>query len=169
MDLILWRHAEAHDLQPGQSDLDRALTPRGQRQAARMAQWLHRRLPADTRVLASPARRTVQTVQALHALGRASRPARPWQAHEALAPGAAPAHLLALAGWPESRAPVLLVGHQPTLGQTVADLLGLHEDGPQGRHLSVKKGAIWWLRHRERDGLPQTVVLAVLGPELLLP
>ncbi|RRD58514.1 histidine phosphatase family protein [Comamonadaceae bacterium OH2545_COT-014] len=167
MDLILWRHAEAHDPQPGQSDLDRALTPRGQRQAARMAQWLHRRLPADTRILASPARRTVQTVQALHALGRASHPRRPWQPHEALAPGAAPAHVLTLAGWPESQHPVLLVGHQPTLGQTVADLLGEPQGQAGPADFSVKKGAIWWLRHRERHGQPQTVVLAVLGPELL--
>ena len=37
MDLILWRHAEAFDLAEGQTDLERALTPRGEKQAARMA------------------------------------------------------------------------------------------------------------------------------------
>ena len=30
MDLILWRHAEAHDAEPGQDDMERALTPKGQ-------------------------------------------------------------------------------------------------------------------------------------------
>jgi phosphohistidine phosphatase len=43
MDLILWRHAEAED---GLPDLERRLTPRGQKHAARIAQWLLQRLPA---------------------------------------------------------------------------------------------------------------------------
>jgi hypothetical protein len=30
MDLILWRHAEAEDAGPGMSDLERALTSKGQ-------------------------------------------------------------------------------------------------------------------------------------------
>ena len=42
MDLILWRHAEAFDLAEGGTDLERMLTPRGEKQAARMAAWLDR-------------------------------------------------------------------------------------------------------------------------------
>ena len=30
MDLILWRHAEAEDVEDGSEDLARALTPRGE-------------------------------------------------------------------------------------------------------------------------------------------
>jgi phosphohistidine phosphatase len=45
MDLILWRHAEAFDLAEGGTDLERMLTPRGEKQAARMAAWLDRQLP----------------------------------------------------------------------------------------------------------------------------
>ena len=41
MDLILWRHAEAQVLRDGQTDLERALTPKGERQAQRMAEWLN--------------------------------------------------------------------------------------------------------------------------------
>ena len=55
MDLILWRHAEAQLIKPGQDDIDRALTPKGERQAARMAQWLNQRLAESTRILVSPA------------------------------------------------------------------------------------------------------------------
>ena len=55
MDLILWRHAEAHVIKEGQSDLDRGLTAKGERQAARMADWLSQRLAQGTRVLVSPA------------------------------------------------------------------------------------------------------------------
>lgn len=58
MDLILWRHAEA---EPGEPDLERALTAKGQRQARRMADWLGSQLPDSCRILASPALRCLQT------------------------------------------------------------------------------------------------------------
>ena len=44
MDLILWRHAEAFEMREVQDDLDRALTPKGERQALRMAAWLNQQL-----------------------------------------------------------------------------------------------------------------------------
>ena len=62
MDLILWRHADAED---GHDDAQRALTPKGRKQAARMAHWLGQHLPRDFVVLASPALRTQQTAAAL--------------------------------------------------------------------------------------------------------
>ena len=72
MDLILWRHAEAQehpDPLHGQAgdaqDLARRLTPRGEKQAARVAAWLDRQLPEGARVYASPAQRTEQTARAL--------------------------------------------------------------------------------------------------------
>ena len=56
MDLILWRHAHAGDpLADPLQDLQRALSPKGERQAKRMAEWLNQRLPESTRVLVSPA------------------------------------------------------------------------------------------------------------------
>jgi len=160
MDLILWRHAEAEDL-PGDSplaamDLDRSLTPRGEKQATRMAAWLDRQLPEGTRILVSPARRCVQTGEALMALGRK------FKIRPELAPDAHPAALLALVQWPQAKTPILVIGHQPTLGRTIAQLVGLMEsDCP------VKKGALWWLRNRERDGFIQTVVVTVQSPEVL--
>ena len=46
MDLILWRHAEAEDWPEGDpqggSDLERSLTARGEKQAARMASSIER-------------------------------------------------------------------------------------------------------------------------------
>jgi phosphohistidine phosphatase len=145
MDLILWRHAEAEEGPvndpEARSDLARKLTPRGEKQAARMAEWLDRQLPGSTRIVVSPARRCEQT---------------------ALAPGATPAELLELVQWPLSKVPMLVIGHQPTLGQTIARLLGFQESD-----CALKKGALWWLRTRERDGQRQTVVLTVQSPELL--
>ena len=157
MDLILWRHAEAHDAAPGESDLERALTPRGERQAQRMAEWLERVLPESTRVLVSPARRTRQTADAL---GRASRIV------DALAPGATARQLLVAAHWPDSPEPVLLVGHQPALGQLAALLIG-GEPTTRAPAWAVRKGAVWWLRQRERHGMAEVVLVAAMSPELL--
>lgn len=150
MDLILWRHAEAAE-DGYEDDLARPLTPRGERQAVRMAAWLNRHVPATAKVLASPALRTQQTAAALD---------RKFRTVEALAPGGSVTALLEAARWPHSKEPVLVVGHQPTLGLAAAWLLaGASEPW------SIKKAALWWLRSRERDGERQTVLAAVIGPE----
>lgn len=153
MDLILWRHAEAEDVEDGSEDLARALTPRGEKQAARMAAWLDRQLPEGLRVLASPARRTEQTARAL---------GRKFKMRAELLPGGTPQDLLELAQWPRAKGAVLVVGHQPMLGQTIAQLMGL-----QSSECAVRKGAVWWLRQRQRLNQSQTVLVAVQSPELL--
>lgn len=153
MDLILWRHAEAELIADGQDDLQRALTPKGERQARRMAAWLNHRLAATTRVLVSPARRCQQTVAAL---GREVRVVT------ALAPDASIEALIEAARWPRSSEPVLICGHQPTLGLLAAHLLA-GVDQPW----AVKKGSVWWLRWRQRDGEPEVTLHAVQGPDAL--
>lgn len=157
MDLILWRHAEAEDWPEGDpqggSDLERSLTSRGEKQAARMANWLDRQLPEGARIFVSPARRCEQTALAL---------GRKYKIRNELAPDATVEQLLELVQWPTAKSPILVVGHQPILGQTIAQLLGLQES-----ECPVKKGALWWLRSRDRDGQSQTVVVTVQSPEVL--
>ncbi len=153
MDLILWRHAEAEDAPDGGDDLTRALTSRGEKQAARMAAWLDRQLPEGLRVLASPARRTEQTANAL---------GRKFKMRAELLPGGSVEDLLELAQWPRAKGAVLIVGHQPVLGQTIAQLLEL-----QAAECAVRKGAVWWLRQRHRLDQSQTVLLTVQSPEFL--
>ena len=156
-DLILWRHAEAEDLidneETGGSDLSRRLTAKGEKQAARMSAWLARQLPEGTRIWSSPAVRTEQTVLAL---------GRKYRLSDALRPDASADELLSLLQWPELHHPALVVGHQPTLGRVVARLVGLRE-----ADCSIKKGAVWWLRQRERNGVLQTVILTVQSPEFM--
>ncbi|MBU0829997.1 MAG: histidine phosphatase family protein [Gammaproteobacteria bacterium] len=153
MDLILWRHAEAEEPGEGCDDLARTLTARGEKQAARMAAWLDRQLPEGLRVLASPARRTEQTASAL---------GRKFKMRAELLPGAMPQDVLDLAQWPRARGAVLIVGHQPVLGQTIAQLLGL-----QAPECAVRKGSVWWLRQRQRLEESQTVLITVQSPEFL--
>ena len=150
MDLILWRHTEAEDAVP---DLARELTGRGRKQASRMADWLNPRLPPDIRILVSPATRALQTAQAL---------GREYEEVAALAPGASADDVLAAAGWPDAAYPVLIVGHQPTLGQVAMQLLA-----GQAGDLAVKKGSIWWFQGRGRAGQMEVVLRAVATPDWL--
>jgi phosphohistidine phosphatase len=69
--------------------------------------------------------------------------------------------VLDAARWPAARDPVLVVGHQPTLGWVLSRLLG----GDPLASLAVRKGAVWWLRTRERDGAAQLLVVTVQSPE----
>jgi phosphohistidine phosphatase len=143
MDLLLWRHADAAD---GTPDLARPLTERGHGQARAIAKWLQKRLPAGIRVLTSPAVRARETAAAL---------GLPLEVMDQLAPDAAPSALIAAAGWPDAERAVLIVGHQPTLGETAAALLGA-----EGRELPVRKGAVLWIRSPRR-------LVAVMEPEML--
>ena len=155
MDLILWRHAEA---EPGVPDLERALTVKGQKQARRMGEWLASQLPENCRILVSPALRCQQTAKAL---------GLPFETDKRLGTDGNVVSLLAAAGWPDGgnaakgNSAVLVVGHQPTLGQTAALLLSGEEDD-----WTIKKGAVWWFSNRTRQGESQTVLRAMIPPDL---
>jgi phosphohistidine phosphatase len=150
MDLILWRHADAQD---GTPDLERPLTAKGRAQAKKMAAWLEGLLPKGTRILTSPALRTLQTVDAL---------GQEYEVVPDIAPGEDAAHLLSAAGWPDAKGAVLVVGHQPTLGDAASLLLF-----GEARGMSIKKGGVVWLTNRVRGDLPQTVLKLAMTSELL--
>ena len=158
MDLILWRHADAGDsLADPVADLKRKLTDRGRKQSERAARWLQARLPERYLVLSSPALRTTETAAALGVKCRID---------ERLAPGSDVAHHLAALNWPdgpETRTRhIVLVGHQPGLGRLASLLLaGAEADW------SIKKGGIWWLSTREREGRSQIVLRAAIAPDLI--
>jgi phosphohistidine phosphatase len=103
-------------------------------------------------VYASPAQRAQQTAAAL---------GRKFRTRDELLPGAELEAVLALVGWPDGRSPVVVIGHQPTLGQVIARLLRLPEP-----ECPMKKGALWWLRNRERAGRQQNLLVTVQTPEL---
>ena len=147
MNLILWRHADADDRVP---DGARALTAKGEKQARRVAAWLKKQLPKGTRILASPAKRAQQTAGAL---------TRRFETSRDVGTAAGPQSILDAAGWPEGGATVVVVGHQPTLGQAAALAL----TGKPGE-LNLQKGALWWLESRGRGDV---VTRAVITPDML--
>ncbi|MFU2487439.1 phosphohistidine phosphatase SixA [Thauera sp. WH-1] len=145
MDLLLWRHAEAVD---GSPDHTRELTPRGLKQARRMARWLEEHRPKQLRVLVSPTLRTRQTATAF---------TDSFQIVPSLGPEGNVPELLAATGWPDASGAALVVGHQPALGRLAALLLsGAEADW------TIKKGALWWFTNRVREDESQTVLRAVI-------
>lgn len=152
MDIILWRHAEAEDGVPGRiPDSARALTPHGIKQARKMADWLLARLPDDCRILVSPAVRTQQTAAALNL---------PFITTPKVGTSANAETVLAAAEWRGNGAnagTVLVVGHQPTIGEVASLLLTGDDTG-----MSVKKGAVLWIAGRP-DGVS---LRAALTPSL---
>jgi phosphohistidine phosphatase len=150
MDLVLWRHAEA---EPGEPDLGRRLTAKGLQQAERMGAWLEHRLPDSCRILVSPADRAQQTALALK---------RKFRTVAELGPGAPASTVIAAANWPDSREAVLVVGHQPTLGEVASLLLSGNE-----ADWSIKKGAVWWISSRVRDGVASVTLKVAIPPDLV--
>ena len=147
MDLILWRHADAED---GVPDDARKLTAKGEKQARRVAKWLSKHVAEDIIVLVSPAKRAQQTAKAF---------TKDFETCAEVGTASAPAALLTAAGWPNRDGTVMVVGHQPVMGQTVALLLA-----GEAKDWAFRKGAVWWLTSR---GAEDAVVRAVVSPDLL--
>lgn len=154
--IIIWRHAEAEQAGVANAEYDvmRQLTGKGKTQAKRMARWLKQHLPKGTIVLSSPAIRALQTAEAL---------SYKIQTHDNLKPSASLVDVLQVLNQVQSSQSnkhqhVLIVGHQPWLGQLVSFLFeqSLNENTESNRmptynNTSIKKGAVWWLRLRSHD------------------
>lgn len=148
MEIILWRHAEADDNYV--DDLNRALTQKGREQAEITAEWLANRLPDNYLLLSSQAKRAKQTaaylseplVDAIFNPGNSAVKVKN-QLNQLIK---------------EYNRPLVLVGHQPFLGQ-VASLYKRGDSMSQ----PVKKSGIYWLK--ERSGV--WYYKAILSPKLI--
>ena len=150
MELILWRHADA---EAGVRDSERRLSAKGLKQAARMAKWLRARIPKDALILVSPAKRAQQTARELD---------MKFKTVSEVGTSAAPEDILVAADWPEGNRTVVVVGHQPTLGETVAWLMtGTKEQW------TVKTGAVVWIARRADLADAHTHLRAMISPDLL--
>ena len=134
--LILWRHAEAQDILLAGNDISRELTTKGATQAAMMAAWIKQHLPKDICIIASPAVRAEQTVQALDL---------PYKINKNLLPEASIDGVLQLVQeiFQQENSNIMLVGHQPWLGQVAAYFLQI-----QPAEISIKKSTVWWLEQK---------------------
>ena len=135
--LLLLRHAKSSWGDKACPDRDRPLNERGRRNAARMAQEMHRLGLEPDMILVSPARRTMQTMEALE----------PWhdsplvEEIESLYLADVPELLGALHGVAETVRSVLLIGHNPGLHDLAVTLAGL-TDRPLPHHASSTERAL---------------------------
>lgn len=158
--LIFWRHAEAEDapgaVQGEAADMARKLTKQGRRDAALMAAWIKSYVPKPWAVVCSPAERTTQTAKLL-----SDYP----EPDERLRPGATVDELIALVReHPRERGALVIVGHQPLLGQAALRWL---TGGTCDQQLALRKGALIWGIEREREVGLQRNLRACISPDLL--
>lgn len=136
MKLFLMRHADALPVGSGVTrDADRPLSEAGQREAAAVAKALAKLAPALHAVLVSPLLRARQTGERLVAAHPA---AVPLEVSRLLEPGFRPEAALEelFVRWKE--ASIVLVGHQPDLGNFLSYLVS----GDLSVDVSFKPGAI---------------------------
>lgn len=153
-DLIFWRHAEAEDFSLSGLDTERALTKRGRKDADKMAKWLNKHLPPNTQVLVSPALRCRETALALHASNAVAL-----TTSALLSVNSSPQQMLSEITTHTDNDALLIVGHQPNLGQVIAKILGLQDTA-----VSVKKCSVWWLRQSLVNGVVQYRIHTVTLP-----
>ena len=158
-DLILWRHAEAEigDINSSiEDDLSRQLTPKGKRQAKRMANWLRQQQVDHFYLITSPAQRALQTAAYLDSTMRVDDALRPSTSLDEV--------LSALSQLQPTQQQVIIVGHQPWLGELVA-----HFTQSGHTQTPIKKGATWWLRLSPQSSSSQAAyaVFSVQTPSLL--
>lgn len=153
--LILWRHAEAEMDSKTGADTDRALTKAGLKDAAKMAKWLNQHLPSNTEAYCSPARRCIETASALQKLNPIE-----FKVVDFLSVDSTAEIITKKINNNDSSKTILIIGHQPNLGLVITKLLGMNESA-----CAVKKGAVWWLRQRDVDGVLQTYLFTVQHPD----
>ena len=108
--------------------------------------------------MSSPAKRTEQTAQRLE---------RKFKLREELGPQSTASEVLDLVKWGNGfslppKNPILLIGHQPWIGDIVMQLTQLPKSA-----CAVKKSSVWWLRAREKNQQIQIHLLAVVNPDIV--
>jgi len=151
----LLRHAKSSRDEPGLADIDRPLTPRGVRAAERMGVELRTRGAKFDLVLASPARRVIDTIDSFE---RGYGPLDPTY-EPALYENSAGILLNILGGLGDIAERVLLIGHNPSLQRVAATLSDsadachaeVADDFPTAAAVLIELPAVQW-----RDVKPGT-------------
>jgi len=153
--LLVLRHAKSA-WPPGVADLDRPLGPRGERDSARVGRYLARCGLLPDHVVASPARRTLDTATAvLRAAGCAVGVTTDRSLY-----GGDP--VTALREVPEATSRLLVVGHEPELVELLRLLCGADVRLPTAALALVELEAPWPLVPAGRG-----VLHLLVGPKLL--
>jgi phosphohistidine phosphatase len=119
--LVILRHAKAESAE-GAQDFDRALAPRGHRDAREAGDWIQQAATRPGMVVSSPARRTVETVEEVVTAWGGELPAIVYD--ESLYEASLGDLLHVVRGLDDDEETVLLVGHDPSMSELVTELTG---------------------------------------------
>ncbi len=157
-EIYILRHGIAEPRKEGRPDEERALTKEGRDKLELVLARARVGKVAPKVVLTSPLVRAKQTAEAaVRALGRKTKLVE----SEALVPGSSPQAI-----WDEVRrvagkGPVLIVGHEPLLGETVSFLLGV-DSGV----VDLKKGALAYIEVDPKDKRPRGALEWLITPKV---
>jgi len=124
--ILILRHGKSDWGNSDLDDFDRPLAKRGLSDAPLIGELLARFESVPDLILASPARRAKQTTELV---AEACGYHRPIQWENSFYGGDSEVLLAALQRLPAAVERVMLVGHNPTLEETIADLLCVTEEG----------------------------------------
>jgi phosphohistidine phosphatase len=125
---MLLRHFKSSWAEPGLLDRDRALAPRGQRDAIAMAETMIARDLAPDRILCSPARRTRETLAQMQEHLHCDCPI---DFLEELYSGSEPGYRAIIAAKGGDADRLMVIGHNPRIHVTAVELVGSGRHGDQ--------------------------------------
>ena len=132
--LVLLRHFKSSWAEPGLADRDRALAPRGQRDAVAMAETMVARDLTPDRILCSPARRTRETLALIQERVRCKCPI---DFLEELYSGADLDYRRIIADKGGDADLLMVIGHNPKIHVTAVELIANGRQGDMD-HLEAK-------------------------------
>jgi len=161
MKLYIVRHAIAQDRgSVGISDQDRALTEEGREKMRRASAGLRSLGYIPELLLTSPLLRARQTADILlEELGKGIELA----VTPALSPSATRQELYRLIGLHSKRNSLMLVGHQPSLGEIAGEIVF----GSSERFIELKKGGVCAIEIEGVRGTPKGRMVALVTPSIL--
>jgi len=158
MEIYILRHGIAEEARPGVPDAERALTEAGREKLRRVLERARAAGVAPTLILTSPYRRAKETAQVAGQVLQCGKIV----ASDALAPGSSPADIWEAICARRREDSLLLAGHEPLLGTTVAFLLGA-----PAIQVDLKKAGLVRIDEENFSGAPRGILKWMLAPRLV--
>jgi phosphohistidine phosphatase len=158
MEIYILRHGIAEEARPGVSDVDRALTETGRQKLRRVLERARAAGVAPSLILTSPLRRAVETADIAAQVLLCNKVVQ----SDALVPGSTPEEVWGAICAQRRADALLLSGHEPLLGMTVACLLGA-----PALQIDLKKAALVRIDLESLSGEPRGILKWMLTPRLV--
>ncbi|MFN7994247.1 MAG: phosphohistidine phosphatase SixA [Bryobacteraceae bacterium] len=157
MDIYLLRHGIADEPRPGLADADRALTGPGREKLRRVLQRAKSAQVSPSLILSSPLRRALETAQLASELLGCDKIVKT----ESLVPSSAPEEVWQEISKHAREQAILLAGHEPLFGMSVAYLLAC----PPLR-IDFKKAALARIEMEKITKVPHGILKWMITPGL---